>query len=114
MTAQARPLDRCRRLGRVRRMTDARIAGRGATSGQTVLRRCVTHTPSRPRAAVDRRRHAHGYVEVDGKLVDVNLDPSFAGAAGGYALLTTAGDLLASWTRCSRVGCSATARRCRC
>jgi len=36
---------------------------------------------------------AHGYVEIDGKLVDVNLDPSFAGAAGGYALATTVGDL---------------------
>jgi D-alanyl-D-alanine carboxypeptidase len=36
---------------------------------------------------------AHGYVEIDGRLVDVNLDPSFAGAAGGYALATTVADL---------------------
>ena len=36
---------------------------------------------------------AHGYREIDGKLVDLNLDPSFAGAAGGYALATTVGDL---------------------
>jgi D-alanyl-D-alanine carboxypeptidase len=36
---------------------------------------------------------AHGYREIDGKLVDVNIDPSFAGAAGGYALATTVGDL---------------------
>jgi D-alanyl-D-alanine carboxypeptidase len=36
---------------------------------------------------------AHGYVELDGHAVDVNVDPSFAGAAGGYALVTTVGDL---------------------
>ena len=36
---------------------------------------------------------AHGYRAIDGKPVDVNLDPSFAGAAGGYALATTIGDL---------------------
>jgi D-alanyl-D-alanine carboxypeptidase len=36
---------------------------------------------------------AHGYVELDGRAVDVNIDPSFAGAAGGYALVTTAQDL---------------------
>ena len=36
---------------------------------------------------------AHGYGEIDGQLVDLNLDPSFAGAAGGYALATTVGDL---------------------
>ena len=36
---------------------------------------------------------AHGYVELDGQAVDLNLDPSFAGAAGGYALATTVGDL---------------------
>jgi D-alanyl-D-alanine carboxypeptidase len=36
---------------------------------------------------------AHGYVELDGQLVDLNLDPSFAGAAGGYALATTVRDL---------------------
>src|SRR4051812_5689153 len=37
--------------------------------------------------------HAHGYREIDGKLVDLNIDPSFAGAAGGYALATTVPDL---------------------
>jgi D-alanyl-D-alanine carboxypeptidase len=36
---------------------------------------------------------AHGYREIDGKLVDLNLDPSFAGAAGGYSLATTVQDL---------------------
>jgi D-alanyl-D-alanine carboxypeptidase len=36
---------------------------------------------------------AHGYREIDGKLVDLNIDPSFAGAAGAYALATTVGDL---------------------
>ncbi|MDX6657208.1 MAG: D-alanyl-D-alanine carboxypeptidase [Solirubrobacteraceae bacterium] len=36
---------------------------------------------------------AHGYVELDGQAVDVNVDPSFAGAAGGYSLATTVGDL---------------------
>jgi D-alanyl-D-alanine carboxypeptidase len=37
--------------------------------------------------------HAHGYVEIDGKAVDVNIDPSFAGAAGAAALVTTVQDL---------------------
>jgi D-alanyl-D-alanine carboxypeptidase len=37
--------------------------------------------------------YAHGYVELDGQLIDVNLDPSFAGAAGGGALVTTVQDL---------------------
>jgi D-alanyl-D-alanine carboxypeptidase len=36
---------------------------------------------------------AHGYRAIDSKLVDLNLDPSFCGAAGGYALATTVGDL---------------------
>jgi D-alanyl-D-alanine carboxypeptidase len=36
---------------------------------------------------------AHGYVELDGQVIDANIDPSFAGAAGGYALATTARDL---------------------
>lgn len=39
--------------------------------------------------------HAHGYVEVNGEVLDVSrLDPSMAGAAGGHALVTTAGDLV--------------------
>jgi D-alanyl-D-alanine carboxypeptidase len=53
------------------------------------LRLTHTHLPAPGQRSIE-RRHAHGYVEVDGKLVDVNLDPSFAGAAGGYALLTRA------------------------
>jgi hypothetical protein len=53
------------------------------------LRLTHTHLPAPGQGSIE-HRHAHGYVEVDGKLVDVNLDPSFAGAAGGYALLTRA------------------------
>jgi D-alanyl-D-alanine carboxypeptidase len=52
----------------------------------------ATHLPAPGHRSVT-GRHAHGYVELDGRRVDVDLDPSFAGAAGGYALLTTAGDL---------------------
>ena len=38
--------------------------------------------------------HAHGYGELDGKTVDLTrVDPSFAGAAGASALVTTVGDL---------------------
>jgi D-alanyl-D-alanine carboxypeptidase len=37
--------------------------------------------------------HAHGYVELDGHQIDVNPDPSFAGAAGAAALVTTVQDL---------------------
>jgi D-alanyl-D-alanine carboxypeptidase len=40
-----------------------------------------------------KRQYAHGYVVIDGHFVDVNLDPSFAGAAGGGALVTTVQDL---------------------
>jgi D-alanyl-D-alanine carboxypeptidase len=56
------------------------------------LRLAHTHLPAPGQRSV-KGPHAHGYVELDGKLVDVNLDPSFAGAAGGYALLTTVQDL---------------------
>jgi D-alanyl-D-alanine carboxypeptidase len=39
--------------------------------------------------------HAHGYMEVAGKVLDSStLDPSMAGAAGGHALVTTVGDLV--------------------
>jgi len=39
--------------------------------------------------------YAHGYLEVDGKVLDVSsVDPSMAGAAGGHALITTGGDLV--------------------
>jgi D-alanyl-D-alanine carboxypeptidase len=37
--------------------------------------------------------HAHGYFELDGRMTDVRLDPSFAGPAGGYGLVTTVQDL---------------------
>jgi D-alanyl-D-alanine carboxypeptidase len=38
--------------------------------------------------------HAHGYGVLDGKTVDITrVDPSFAGAAGASALVTTVGDL---------------------
>jgi D-alanyl-D-alanine carboxypeptidase len=41
-----------------------------------------------------RGAHAHGYLEVDGRRVDLTgVDPSVAGAAGGSALVTTVGDL---------------------
>jgi hypothetical protein len=45
-----------------------------------------------------------GYREIDGKLVDLNLDPSFCGAAGGDALATTVGDLSRFLDSCSRAG----------
>ncbi len=39
--------------------------------------------------------YAHGYVELNGRVLDVSsVDPSMAGAAGGHALVTTAGDLV--------------------
>jgi D-alanyl-D-alanine carboxypeptidase len=39
--------------------------------------------------------YAHAYFDVNGKLLDVsNVDPSFAGAAGANALVTTAPDLI--------------------
>jgi D-alanyl-D-alanine carboxypeptidase len=42
--------------------------------------------------------HAHGYLELDGQLVDrTGLDPSMAGAAGGSALVTTVTDLARFW-----------------
>lgn len=56
------------------------------------LRLTHTHLPAPGHRSI-KGPHAHGYVERDGKRVDVNLDPSFAGAAGAYALLTTVRDL---------------------
>jgi D-alanyl-D-alanine carboxypeptidase len=42
--------------------------------------------------------HAHGYFELNGRMVDVTrLDPSIAGAAGGSALVTTVQDLAHFW-----------------
>jgi D-alanyl-D-alanine carboxypeptidase len=41
------------------------------------------------------RPYAHGYVEVNGRVVDASsIDPSMAGAAGGFALVTTVRDLV--------------------
>ena len=41
-----------------------------------------------------RGAHAHGYAEFEGKTIDVTrVDPSFAGAAGAGALVTTVQDL---------------------
>jgi D-alanyl-D-alanine carboxypeptidase len=38
--------------------------------------------------------HAHGYIDMDGNLIDfTEIDPSMAGAAGGHALITTTADL---------------------
>jgi D-alanyl-D-alanine carboxypeptidase len=38
--------------------------------------------------------HAHGYLMLDGKTIDLTrVDPSFAGAAGASALITNVGDL---------------------
>jgi D-alanyl-D-alanine carboxypeptidase len=42
--------------------------------------------------------HAHGYLELDGRMVDLTrVDPSIAGAAGGSALVTTVQDLARFW-----------------
>ena len=39
--------------------------------------------------------HAHGYFVLNGRLRDAsNVDPSMAGAAGGYSLITTPHDLV--------------------
>ena len=46
--------------------------------------------------------YAHGYVALDGEVIDVNLDPSFAGAAGGGALVTTVQDLARFLERAAR------------
>jgi D-alanyl-D-alanine carboxypeptidase len=38
--------------------------------------------------------HAHGYAELDGKPIDITrVDPSFAGAAGASAMVSTVGNL---------------------
>lgn len=42
--------------------------------------------------------HAHGYLVLDGRMVDrTRLDPSIAGAAGGSGLVTTVQDLARFW-----------------
>jgi D-alanyl-D-alanine carboxypeptidase len=59
----------------------------------------LTHTSlPRPGNLSIRGPHAHGYLQLDGRLVDrTRLDPSMAGAAGGSALITTVGDLARFW-----------------
>lgn len=55
----------------------------------------LTHTslPAPGNRSID-GAHAHGYGELDGKTIDLTrVDPSFAGAAGASALVTTVGDL---------------------
>ncbi len=38
--------------------------------------------------------HAHGYIDMEGELIDfTSIDSSMAGAAGGHALITTTADL---------------------
>ena len=40
-------------------------------------------------------RHAHGYIDMNGTLIDfTRIDSSMAGAAGGHALITTTADLV--------------------
>jgi D-alanyl-D-alanine carboxypeptidase len=56
------------------------------------LRLTRTELPAPGQRAI-KGAHAHGYVELDGQTIDVRLDPSFAGPAGGYALVTTVQDL---------------------
>src|SRR5215218_8754201 len=57
------------------------------------LRLTRTGLPAPGHPAID-GAHAHGYAELDGRTIDITrLDPSFAGAAGASALVTTVGDL---------------------
>ena len=52
-----------------------------------------TYLPAPGHRSID-GRHAHGYLELDGKTVDLTrIDPSVAGAAGGGALVTTVDDV---------------------
>ena len=55
----------------------------------------LTRTPCRPRdTARSRAPHAHGYVELDGRMVDMTrVDPSMAGAAGGTRWSPPSSDL---------------------
>jgi CubicO group peptidase (beta-lactamase class C family) len=56
------------------------------------LRLIRTELPAPGHRAI-KGAQAHGYVELDGQTIDVRLDPSFPGPAGGYALVTTVQDL---------------------
>src|SRR5215218_3424197 len=57
------------------------------------LRLTRTGLPAPGHPAID-GAHAHGYAELDGRTIDITrVDPSFAGAAGASALVTTVGDL---------------------
>ena len=61
------------------------------------LRLMHTSLPA-PRDVSIQGAHAHGYLELDGRMVDgTRLDPSMAGAAGGAALVTTVQDLARFW-----------------
>lgn len=52
-----------------------------------------TYLPA-PRHPSIKGAHAHGYGMLDGQVVDITrVDPSFAGAAGGAALVTSVGNL---------------------
>lgn len=69
---------------------------RGAGGYSTVIRPLrLTHTdlPAPGHRSI-KGAHAHGYGVFDGKTVDLTrVDPSFAGAAGACALVTTVQDL---------------------
>ena len=57
------------------------------------LRLTSTDLPA-PRDRSIKGQHAHGYLEFNGKRIDITrVDPSFAGAAGACALVTTVHDL---------------------
>jgi D-alanyl-D-alanine carboxypeptidase len=57
------------------------------------LRLSSTGLPA-PRDRSIKGQHAHGYLEFDGKTIDITrVDPSFAGAAGACALVTNVHDL---------------------
>jgi D-alanyl-D-alanine carboxypeptidase len=57
------------------------------------LRLTRTSLPAPGNRSID-GAHAHGYGQLDGRTIDLTrVDPSFAGAAGASALVTTVGDL---------------------
>jgi len=59
----------------------------------TPLRLTRTSLPAPGNRSIE-GAHAHGYGQLDGKTIDLTrVDPSFAGAAGASALVTTVGDL---------------------
>lgn len=68
---------------------------RAVVRERVIARLNLTHTSlPRPGLVPRHRGIAHGYQEVQGKVQDfTDVDSSMAGAAGGHAMLTTAGDL---------------------